>query len=143
MLSQHFHGKDNLCPRAHTAPCTTRPLQDDFQGALGKDISLPRCPAPRMATENTETTFGITIIPSPILFSLFFLFCFVLFCFVFFKSHSLAETTLSHFHDMPCPRASIDSYCEWNNVALRLPVVQGRGWGAELWGSCNPSLIAV
>lgn len=99
MLSQCFQGKDNLCPRAHTAPCTTLPSKDHFQSILGKDISLPHCPAPRVAMENTSgRKKNITIIPFINLF--------------FFQSHSLAETTLSHFHNPPCPQAGVDGYGE-------------------------------
>lgn len=31
---------------------------------------------------------------------------------LFFKSRSLAETTLSRFHHPPCPRAGVDGYGE-------------------------------
>lgn len=103
-LSQLFQGKDNLCPRVPTAPYTTHPLKDAFQGAQQKDISFPCCPAPQMTTKNTfgRRKHNYHSFPHP------FSFGFGVFFFFFFKSHSLAETALSHFHDPPCPWAGVD-----------------------------------
>lgn len=106
MLSHFFQGKDNLCPHTCTEPCITHALKHDFQGALGTDVSLPHCPAPRMAMENTLGKRKQHCCSFPTLSSLLLLF------FSLFKSHSLAETILAHLHDPPCPQAGADGYRE-------------------------------
>lgn len=115
-LSQCFQGKDNICPWARTAPCTTHPSKDHFQSTLGKDISLPHCPAPSVAMQNTSgIKKNIIIIPLLIYF--------------FFNLTLWQKLPSPIFTTHLVPRLALMAM--GNNVALRLPVRAGGGTGCR------------
>lgn len=134
-LSQHFQGKDSLCPRAHRARCPIRPLKGWFPGCTWKGCFPSLLPC-------TKDGYGKHLRKKKTYHSFPHHFDLVLdFCWFFINLISRQK--------LPSP---IFMTCFVPGLVLTLQgtmrlwgswCVQGRGRGAELCGGCNPPLIAV